>query len=190
MDNRVKTKLQVQSTQDADSLPEDAYYTGVLDAIVKTVRTEGIAGLYVGMPGSLIGSASQGYAFNYWHSFLRQLYISSRALPQPPGTAAELVLAFGSGALAQLFTIPVAVVTTRQQTTPKGERKGLIGTAKDVIQSEDGVTGLWKGLKAGLVLCVNPAITYGTAERLRVIVFKGRENLKPWEGFCECTCLG
>ena len=138
------------------------------------------------MPGSLIGSASQGYAFNYWHSFLRQLYLASKRLPQPPGTAAELVLAFASGALAQLFTIPVSVVTTRQQTTSKSERKGLIGTAKDVIRSEDGVTGLWKGLKAGLVLCVNPAITYGATERLRVLIFHGREKLQPWESFCKC----
>ncbi|KAF2663890.1 putative peroxisomal carrier protein [Microthyrium microscopicum] len=181
--DRVKTKLQVQSTQDADKLSKDAYYDGVSDAIIKIVKTEGLAGLYVGMPGSLIGSASQGYAFNYWHSFLRQFYISSSAFTQPPGTIAELILAFGSSALTQFTTIPVSVVTTRQQTTPKEDRKDLIGTAKDVIHSEDGVSGLWKGLKAALVLCINPAITYGTTERLRVLLFKGREVLKPWESF-------
>jgi hypothetical protein len=181
----VKTKLQVQSKQDAASLSKDAYYTGVSDAVVKILRTEGVAGLYVGLPGSLIGSAAQGYTFNYWHSFLRQLYMSSKALPQPIGTSAELLLAYSSAVLTQTFTLPISVVTTRQQTTPKDERKGVIGTADEVMQTEGGVTGLWKGFKAGLVLCVNLAITYGAAERLRAILFQGRENLKPWETFCE-----
>lgn len=33
--------------------------------------------------------------------------------------------------------------------------------------SEGGVTALWTGLKPGLVLTVNPAITYGVFERLK-----------------------
>jgi len=101
----------------------------------------------------------------------------------PPGTAVELSLGAVAGALAQLFTIPIAVVTTRQQTMPKGERKGLLGTAKDVIDSEDGWTGLWRGLKASLVLVINPSITYGAYQRLRVLIFKDKANLRPWEAF-------
>jgi len=74
-------------------------------------------------------------------------------------------------------------VTTRQQTMPKGERKGLFATAKDVIDSEDGWTGLWRGLKASLVLVVNPSITYGAYQRLRVLLFKDKKTLRPWEAF-------
>ena len=100
-----------------------------------------------------------------------------------PSTAVELSIGAVAGALAQLFTIPVAVVTTRQQTQAKKERKGLIGTAKDVIESEDGWTGLWRGLKASLVLVVNPAITYGAYQRLRTIMYPGKMNLQPYEAF-------
>ena len=82
-----------------------------------------------------------------------------------------------------MFTIPVAVVTTRQQTQSKGERKGMLETAKEVIHSEDGWTGLWRGLKASLVLVVNPAITYGAYQRLREVIFPGKLNLRPWEAF-------
>lgn len=79
----------------------------------------------------------------------------------------------------------MAVVTTRQQTQPKGDKKGFWDTGKEVVNSEDGVSGLWRGLKASLVLVVNPAITYGAYSRLREVVFPGRLALKPWEAFGE-----
>lgn len=173
----MKTRLQVQSTQDASILSKDAYYTGVFDAASKIMQSEGLEGLYAGLPGSLIASAAQGYAFNYWHSFSRNLYTTSTLVSQPPGTIAELSLAYCSGALAQLCTTPISVVTARQQTTPLSERKGMIGTANEVLSSENGVTRLWKGFRASLILCINPAITYGATERLRMILFRGKPRL-------------
>jgi hypothetical protein len=53
-----------------------------------------------------------------------------------------------------------------------------------VINSEDGYSGLWRGLKASLVLCVNPAITYGAYQRLKDIMYPGKTNLRPMEAFC------
>jgi len=95
----------------------------------------------------------------------------------------ELSLGAVAGAVAQIFTIPVAVITTRQQTQPRGEKKGFMDTGREVVNSEDGVTGLWRGLKASLVLVINPAITYGAYQRLRNVIFPGRLSLKPWEAF-------
>lgn len=127
--------------------------------------------------------ASTNFAYFYWYSVVRTLYLSSQKVPAPPSTVVELSLGAVSGAVAQIFTIPVAVVTTRQQTQGKGEKKGMIDTAKEVIHSEDGWSGLWRGLKASLVLVVNPAITYGAYQRLREILFPGKLNLRPWEAF-------
>lgn len=145
---------------------------------------EGIQGLFSGINGSLIGVASTNFAYFYWYSIVRTLYISSQASPKPPSTATELSLGAVAGAVAQLFTIPVSVVTTRQQTQPKGDRKGLFDTGREVVDSDDGWTGLWRGLKASLVLAVNPAITYAAYQRLREIFFAGKINLRPWEAFC------
>jgi hypothetical protein len=156
-----------------------------LDALVKILKSEGFLGLYAGLPGSLLGGAAQGFAFNYWHSLLRQAYIRSPISSQPPSTSAELAIAYGASALSMLFTLPLTNVTTRQRTAQKEERKGLMGTANDLIQGSDGVVGLWKGIKASLLLCLNPAITYGAVERLRIMLFQGRNNLKLWESFCE-----
>jgi len=183
----VKTRLQVQvkrrPTDPPSTVDDPHHYTSTWDAISKIVADDGIAGLYSGINGALIGVASTNFAYFYWYSVVRTLYLSSQKVPTPPGTMIELSLGAVAGAVAQVFTIPVAVVTTRQQTQGKGERKGLVDTAKDVINSEDGWTGLWRGLKASLVLVVNPAITYGAYQRLREVMFPGKLNLRPWEAF-------
>jgi hypothetical protein len=187
---RVKTRLQVQvKRKPTDPLPtgvDATHYTSTWDAISKIVADDGIIGLYAGINGALIGVASTNFAYFYWYSIVRTLYLSSQTVPKPPGTIVELSLGAVSGAIAQVFTIPVAVITTRQQTQGKGEKKGMIDTAKDVINSEDGWSGLWRGLKASLVLVVNPAITYGAYQRLREIMFPGKANLRPMEAFCTC----
>lgn len=153
---------------------------------------DGPAGLYAGMSGSLLGVASTNFAYFYWYSVVRAFYIKGTtttavvgavaAAAPTPSTAVELSLGAIAGALAQLFTIPVAVVTTRQQTQAKDERKGMLATAREVIDGEDGVTGLWRGLKASLVLVVNPSITYGAYERLKPLLFPG-QTLSPWQAF-------
>jgi Mitochondrial carrier protein len=135
------------------------------------------------MSGSLIGVASTNFAYFYWYSVVRTLYIRYNKASGNPSTVIELSLGALAGALAQLFTIPVAVITTRQQTQRKEDRKGLFETAREVVEGEDGVFGLWRGLKASLVLVVNPAITYGAYERLKEVVFPGKTNLRPWEAF-------
>jgi hypothetical protein len=165
---------------------DETHYNSTWDAISKIVADDGIIGLYAGINGALIGVASTNFAYFYWYSVVRTLYLSSQTVPKPPGTIVELSLGAVSGAIAQVFTIPVAVITTRQQTQGKGEKRGMIDTAKDVINSEDGWSGLWRGLKASLVLVVNPAITYGAYQRLREIMFPGKANLRPMEAFCTC----
>lgn len=179
--------MQVQETRKPGgpvSADDSVHYASTWDAITKMVDEDGLLGLYNGMNGALIGVASTNFAYFYWYSVVRSLYLKSKSSPAPPGALVELSLGAAAGAVAQIFTIPVAVVTTRQQTQSKADRKGLLDTAKEVIHSEDGWTGLWRGLKASLVLVVNPAITYGAYQRLREVIFPGKLNLKPSEAFC------
>lgn len=184
----VKTRLQVQVKQktnndtSSEDQDEEQHYTSAWDAITRIMGEEGVQGLYAGIHGSLLGVASTNFAYFYWYSIVRTLYNKYRQSASAPSTAAELGLGALAGAIAQLFTIPVAVVTTRQQTQRRSERKGMLATAKDVVNSEDGVFGLWRGMKASLVLVVNPAITYGAYERLKDIMFP-EKILQPWEAF-------
>lgn len=183
----VKTRLQVQvrsrKTGGVSVTTNDQHYDSTLDAINKIIADEGIRGLYSGLNGSLLGVASTNFMYFYWYSVVRQAYTKYAQTSGAPSTPVELGLGALAGALAQLFTIPVAVITTRQQTQPKGEQKGIIETGKEVINSEDGWSGLWRGLKASLVLVVNPSITYGAYSRLREVIFPGRLALRPAEAF-------
>lgn len=180
----VKTRIQVQSKRrSTDPETDEAHYAGTLDAIQKIVKDEGFLGLYSGINGSLIGVASTNFAYFYWYSVIRTLYISSQSVPKPHGTIIELALGAAAGAVAQVCTIPVAVITTRQQTQPRRDRKGLLDTGREVVHSEDGWSGLWRGLKASLVLVVNPAVTYAAYQRLKDVMFPGRTVLRPWEAF-------
>lgn len=204
----VKTKLQVQvkktcatadpistSTEgetssdttetkaDAKAEEDEDHYDSTLDAIFKIVEKGGLSRLYMGMAGSLLGVASTNFAYFYWYTFVRNWYLKRVGSPASLSTATELSLGAVAGALAQLFTIPVAVVTTRQQTRPlSAPNLGLIETGKEVIQ-EDGISGLWRGLKASLVLVINPAITYGSYQRLKEILYPGKARLSPFESF-------
>ena len=168
---------------------EDHHYDSTLHAITKIMEDEGLSGLYSGISSSLLGVGSTNFAYFYWYSVVRKLYHSYRQLETPPTTAMELSLGAAAGALAQLFTIPIAVVTTRQQTQKKNEKKGLFGTAQEIIESDDGYSGLWRGLKASLVLVVNPSITYGAYSRLRTLLFPDVVALAPWQAFCKSARL-
>ena len=184
----IKTRLQTQVKQQSGGEGEGGatHYDGTLHAIKAVMEDEGIEGLYAGIFSSLLSVASTNYAYFFWYSTVRDIYFERiQKSDANPSTVIEFALGAAAGALAQLFTIPVAVVTTRQQTQQKGEKKNMFATGKEVIEGPDGVSGLWRGLKASLVLTVNPAITYGAYQRLHQILFPSKEHLRPHEAFCK-----
>ncbi|KAJ3194930.1 ADP/ATP carrier protein [Irineochytrium annulatum] len=175
----VKTRLQVQNKAIAHLNPSQQY-NNAFDAILKILKTEGFAGLYAGMGAGLLGTVASSFSYFYFYSSIRTRYTSSLAKGKEISTAMELILGAAAGAMSQLFTLPIAVVTTRQQTTATSERKTFMETMREILKDE-GISGLWKGLKASLVLCVNPAITYGVFERVKALFIK-RKLARGLEG--------
>jgi hypothetical protein len=173
--------MQVQTDRKTSS-DDLTYYASPLDAVKKIIKQDGPFGLYTGIFGGLVGVASTNFAYFYWYTFVRDAYKRRNKIDGPLSTVMELALGAFAGALAQIFTIPVSVCTTRQQTQIGAEKKGLIATAKEVV-SEDGITGLWRGLKPSLVLVVNPAITYGLFERFKEVMYPNVVRLSPGQSF-------
>ncbi|PWN18463.1 mitochondrial carrier [Microstroma glucosiphilum] len=215
---------------------------GLLDGMLVIARSrEGISGLYKGLGANIVNAFSMQFAYFYWYSFIRNFYLArlmkrNGATKAPViGTAMELALGALAGAVAQLFTIPVAVIATRQQLSSKapptgsvssdegkgygkttisgrpagaerdekkdltaplkvaasavssklGEDDSFVGVAREILR-EDGVTGLWRGLRPSLVLTVNPAITYGVFERVKSLLLAASPEgtkLTPWRSF-------
>ncbi|KAJ1650608.1 hypothetical protein IWQ61_008633 [Dispira simplex] len=167
----IKTRLQVQTskptaTKDSqpDGIPDS--YVSVVDALKKIYSSEGIQGFYAGLGAGLLGQTSTNFAYFYWYSLIRKLYQHRIKGGRAISTPMELVLGALAAAIAQLFTTPIAVVATRQQTASQDERKSVLATAREVVQ-EDGWTSLWKGLRPSLILVINPSITYGAFERIK-----------------------
>jgi len=230
----VKTRIQAATEGNEKKL-------SIKSLLLRILKEEGIAGYYRGFIATMLNTFSMQYAYFFFYSFVRTSYIKRLAARLPAGskapplsTAAELILGAIAGALAQIFTIPVAVIATRQQVgrsldRPRRSRaaslaapeKGgpsyaavtdpakdvsadvekavekaeqvdyddsFLGVAKEIVD-EEGVTGLWLGIKPGLVLTVNPAITYGVYERVKGVLLlaqeqaKGGAKLSPWTSF-------
>ncbi|KAI8059638.1 mitochondrial carrier domain-containing protein [Gongronella butleri] len=165
----IKTRIQVQAKHEKLSDDEQEHYRSAWDGICQIVAKEGLGGLYAGLGGSLLGTASTNFTYFYCYSFIREQYNKHYKNSGTLSTGMELLLGAAAGALTTLVTTPVSVVTTRQQTLPVNEREGLAKTCQSIV-AEEGVAGLWRGIRPSLVLCVNPAITYGSFEKIKQLV--------------------
>lgn len=157
-------------------------YKSVVDALTQIYRKKGILGWYHGLISSILGSAAQNFSYFYWYTIVKRMYARFyRHIPNHrSGTVTELFLGALAAAISQMFTMPIGVITTQQQTDK--HHKGLVQLTREVLE-HDGITGLWKGLRVSLVLCVNPSITYGSYERLKQVLYANKEYLGPLESF-------
>lgn len=183
----VKTVIQTQLEQkhiEKDITPDKENYKNSLDAALQIVKKQGVNGLYKGLGSSLLSTAVQSFTYFYWYSFVRKSYAKVKRVNKLSGTNStpeELVLGMVAAAIGQLFTSPISVISTRQQTKPE-KNPTILAAAKNILE-EDGITGFWRGLKVSLVLTTNPSITYATYERLKNVLFNGRKLLNPHENF-------
>jgi hypothetical protein len=161
----VKTKLQVQT-----KVLDKEQFQSTTDAILKIVKKDGIAGLYAGLGSGLTGTLISSFSYYFIYSSLRIRYHKSIEFKQI-STAMELTLGAVAGALCQFIVLPIGIVTTRQQTVAKN--KSVVECVEEIVR-EEGITELWKGLNASLVLCVNPAITFGVFERIKSQIIEGK----------------
>jgi len=186
-----KTRIQATSSTAKGKRKDELT---MLSVLLDIFHHEGIPGWYRGFAATMLNTFSMQYAYFFFYAFLRAAYIKHLTARAPPSsktpvlsTAAELSLGAAAGALSQIFTIPVSVIATRQQigrsthsktagegtsSEPDGD-DSFFTVAREIIR-EDGVTGLWLGIKPGMVLTVNPAITYGVYERLKSVLVLAR----------------
>ncbi|KAJ1919677.1 hypothetical protein H4219_001818 [Mycoemilia scoparia] len=170
----IKTRLQVQTKKSHRPSPY-GLLSSLANELSSILSEEGVEGLYAGLGSNLLNQMVTGFSYFFCHSLLHSRYYKSRGLRPNTrlSTATELVLGAVAGMLSQIFTLPVSVIATRQQTDAPSERKSIAQTTESIIQ-EDGILGLWRGFKPSMLLCVNPAITYGVFERLKSAVLDKR----------------
>lgn len=152
---------------------------------------ERVLNMYNGLGASLFGTTvSQGVYF-YFYSTLKSIAIRRRHLGKRSshrreelGVAESLSIASLAGMANVLLTNPIWIVATRMQTyrdhlivtddtKPQGS-KGIIQHSRTpstlaVIASiyhDYGVAGFWNGVRASLIMVINPTIQYAIYEWL------------------------
>ncbi|CAL9736660.1 peroxisomal adenine nucleotide transporter 1 [Monosporozyma servazzii] len=168
-------------------------YNNVIDCMKDIFKTKGIKGLYQGSTTSIVGTFIMNFCYFFWYTLIRKRYIKfklrSLKVPLRISTIEELLIGIFAASMSQVFTTPISVISTRQQTIQTPEDAKFINVVKNLSKQNNGdITAFWKGLKVGLMLTLNPSITYTSYQRLKKIIFKSSEqfdsdSLSPWQNF-------
>ena len=145
-------------------------YRGILDAMVKIVRTDGPFGLYRGLTPTLLGIAPYIAINMTTFDLLKRHYLPSR--DHPHFTLINLALGATAGFVAAGTTYPSDVVRRRLQLQGmKGvdlpKYSGTVDCVR-VMLREEGVKGLYKGMiPCFLKVVPSMAISFTVYETLR-----------------------
>ena len=140
----IKTRLQLQRTK--------SLYKNTLDAVYKTVKLEGILGLYKGFAISQVGVLT-GHVYATSYEVSREQF----------STFQNAIRGFIAGGLAavieQTFVNPVDVISQRLMVEGQGQherdkQRHTLKSAKVVRQvfKEHGVSGFYRGFSASLMV--------------------------------------
>ncbi|KVH95202.1 Mitochondrial carrier domain-containing protein [Cynara cardunculus var. scolymus] len=149
----IKVKLQSQPTPLPGQLPK---YSGAIDAVKQTLAAEGPRGLYKGMGAPLATVA----AFNAVLFTVRgQMETLLRSEPGAPLTVNQQVIAgAGAGVAVSFLATPTELIKC----------SGPMDVAEQVLRSEGGARGLFKGLFPTLAREVpGNAAMFGVYEALK-----------------------
>ncbi|GFZ45945.1 hypothetical protein JCM24511_03678 [Saitozyma sp. JCM 24511] len=177
----LSTRAAVQTKKEDLSIPE---------AIARTLKQEGLAGLYSGLGSSLFGIAVTNGVYYAFYEETRSILLRRRpktsTSPHALTTGEGIVAGLIAGSITTLATNPIWTVQTAQSTRSVTVREpdveaeasaassekplrqikpSALSVARDII-SESGVSGLWRGIGPALILVINPVIQYTTFERL------------------------
>lgn len=178
-DDSVEQKVKLDN--ESEDTTHNRKFNNVLDCMLYVVKHRGIRGLYQGMSTSVAGTFIMNFCYFFWYTFFRKRYINIKLLKAGPkklqiSTFEELSIGIVAAAMSQLFTSPIAVISTRQQTIHDKEKAKLVNVVKNLWKESNGdITAFWKGLKVGLVLTLNPSITYASYQKLKKILFHSSE---------------
>lgn len=152
----IKVKLQSQPVPPPGQLPR---YSGAIDAVKQTLAAEGPRGLYKGMGAPLATVAALNAVL---FTVRGQMEALLRSEPGAPLTVNQQVIAgAGAGVAVSILATPTELIKCRLQAQgavvasvagPGGtvtaalKYTGPMDVAKQVLRSEGGVKGLFKGL--------------------------------------------
>ncbi|TQD95527.1 hypothetical protein C1H46_018883 [Malus baccata] len=178
----IKVKLQSQPTPLPGQPPK---FSGAIDAVKQTLSAEGAGGLYKGMGAPLATVA----AFNaVLFTVKGQMETLLRSQPGVPLTVSQQVICGGGAGVAVSFlACPTELIKCRLQAQSAMGDAGSVGgavkyggpldVAKQVLRSEGGVRGLFKGLVPTMAREIpGNAAMFGVYEALKQFFAGGQDT--------------
>lgn len=151
--DHIRTHLQI-STKEQNSLT----------AIRELIERDGIPSLYSGLAPILGSLAVSNFIYFYSYNALKAVQAKKGTIT----TTQNLVIAAIAGIINVYTTCPLWVVATRLRVQKKGDKKytGLLdGIVK--VYNEEGLSALWSGAGASVMLVSNPTIQFVTYDKLK-----------------------
>ncbi|KAK7032325.1 MICOS complex subunit mic60 [Paramarasmius palmivorus] len=143
--------------------------TSMFSLLMKILKKEGIAGWYRGFGATMINTFSMPWDL-YQQLRNYSLALSLELLHK------SLLSQFPSSLHGnKSVDLKAKEGRCREGRAEDSDDNSFWAVGKEIIE-EEGVTGLWLGLKPGLVLTVNPAITYGVYERVKSLTLMAKTS--------------
>lgn len=138
----IKTRLQVQRTK--------SLYRNSLDVVYKTIKQEGLLGLYKGFAVSQL-SVLTG------HVHATSYEVSREQFPMFQNAIRGFIAGGIAAVIEQVLINPVHVISQRLMVEGQGQRNKQFGTIKSVkiarrVLRDHGVGGLYRGFAASLMV--------------------------------------
>ncbi|CCI40132.1 unnamed protein product [Albugo candida] len=156
-------KTRIQSKNKAFANHEEVE-EGQSKAVSKIDSEGAIMSLYRGIQYKAAEATVSKFLYFYAYTFLSQA--SSANGTNSMSTGMDLFLGYLSEISHRPLTIPMEVIATRLQTS--SENSPSVADIVSQIASESGVSGFYKGLRAYLILGLQPAIQYTLFQRVKV----------------------
>lgn len=133
-------------------------YDGIFDVVRKTVKAEGVRGLYKGIgPTFLSGSPYVGLQMTFYELFKRRLEARADEQSVARNQLDKLLSGAAAGVIAQTVTYPGDTVRRRMQMNGMGGEAKMYTNSWDCavkLVKREGPGGLFNGLKANLIRCL------------------------------------
>ncbi|XP_035927579.2 kidney mitochondrial carrier protein 1 isoform X1 [Halichoerus grypus] len=136
-----KTRLQIQG-QTNDANFKEIRYRGMLHALVRIGREEGLKALYSGIAPAMLRQASYGTIKIGIYQSLKRLFVEH---PEDETLLINVVCGILSGVVSSTIANPTDVLKIRMQAQSSTFQGGMIGNFINIYQQE-GARGLWKGV--------------------------------------------
>ncbi|NWI53953.1 KMCP1 protein, partial [Calyptomena viridis] len=149
-----KTRLQVQG-QVNDAKYKEIRYRGMVHALVRICREEGLKALYSGIAPAMLRQASYGTLKIGTYQSLKRVFVDR---PEDETLMINVLCGILSGVISSSIANPTDVLKIRMQAQGNVIQGGMMGNFIQIYQKE-GTKGLWKASGVSL-----------TAQRAAIVV--------------------